>query len=62
MIKLRDLLRATVLASSLFVLAGWQAGASGAVTDSAATAIDAGEQSQRCCWVYHVGGWYCIPC
>lgn len=61
MSKLRGILVGIALAVPLAAL-----GASGdvAVTGktSTMTSVQAGPQSGRCCFIWHVGNWWCIPC
>lgn len=59
--KLRGILLGIALALPLAAI-----GASGEVTpvgkSSSMTQIQSGPESGRCCWVWHMGTWWCIPC
>ena len=58
--NLRGILLGIALALPLAAI-----GSSGELTatgKSTMTSIQSGPESARCCWVWYIGNWWCIPC
>jgi hypothetical protein len=57
--KVRGILLGIALALPLAAI-----GSSGelATGKSTMTSIQSGPESGRCCWVWYIGKWWCIPC
>lgn len=60
--KLRGILLGVALALPLAAIGSSEIGVAATGKQGTMTSVQSGPQSERCCFVWFMGAWWCIPC